>query len=79
MRPLGMFTLHNFQERMFPHITRESPRGVHVRPALGGKLKVYVALRLSDSGSAATIRSVAQAFATFIRNALHFNFEPIQN
>jgi hypothetical protein len=36
MLPLGMFTLHNFHKGMFPHITRESPRGVRMRPAWGG-------------------------------------------
>jgi hypothetical protein len=30
---------------------------------------------VSESGSAAAIWSVAQAFATFNRNALYFNFE----
>jgi hypothetical protein len=33
--PLAMFTLHNFPEDMFPHITRKSPRGVHMRHTLG--------------------------------------------
>jgi hypothetical protein len=36
MLPLGMVTLHNFHEGMFPHITHESPRGDHMRPEWGG-------------------------------------------
>ena len=32
---LAIFTLHNFHENMFPHITRESARGVYLRPLAG--------------------------------------------
>jgi hypothetical protein len=32
---LAMFTLHTLPEDMFPHITRKSPRGVHMRPTWG--------------------------------------------
>jgi hypothetical protein len=30
--PLALFAFHNLREDMFPHITRKSPRGVHMRP-----------------------------------------------
>jgi hypothetical protein len=43
--PLDMFTLHNFPEDMFPHITQKSPRGVHTRP-VWGELMVKVKLSL---------------------------------
>ena len=66
--PRQLFAQHNFHEGMFPHITRESAKGVGV-DGPGSTMSV------SDSGSAATVRSVAQAFATFMRNALYFKVE----
>jgi hypothetical protein len=33
--PLTVFTLHTLPEDMFPHITRKSSRGAHMRPAWG--------------------------------------------
>jgi hypothetical protein len=35
MLHLCMFTIHNFHEDMFSHITRKSPKGVHMTPAWG--------------------------------------------
>jgi hypothetical protein len=73
---LWMLALHNSHEGMFPHVTQKLPRGSTW--GLGG-----VAVdgpgrtkSVSDSGSAAAIWSVDQAFATCIRNSLYRNFVP---